>query len=270
LRLSIRLLLLLLIAPLVAHSQALPTATQLFQLSAFGGATGTWTGLPAPYTPNGAQGRNMGITAGVNLSLPYLGRFIPSVEVRGTYPVEKGGIDAQESAYVGGKVERRFGRYRPYGDFFYGRGRIDYQGAGYPSPDGRFIYLYTNSAVYSPGGGVDIDLTPHFATKFDFQYQHFGTPAVAANHVYAKAATVAVIYRFNFNHQFKYTRDGMVRERTSSAPARRPAPQTAPVVTPQANAPAPNANPAPAPDAASPVAPAAPVAPATTPTPPGF
>lgn len=246
-RFSIRLLLLLSLAPPVAHSQALTTASQLFTLSAFGGATGTLTGLPPAYAPNGSQGKNLGITAGVNLSLPHLGRFVPSVEVRGTYPVDKGSIDAQESIFGGGKIERRFGRYRPYGDFFYGRGRIDYEHGGYPSPDGAFIYLYTNSAVYSPGGGVDIDLSHHFATKFDFQYQHFGTPAVTANHVYAKAATVAVIYRFDFNHEFKYTRDGMVRERVPAAPTR-PSPASAPassVPPPDAGTPPPATPPQP-------------------------
>ena len=56
-----------------------PTAIQRMQLSAFGGATGDFTGL--------GGGKNVGITAGVDLAVAPVRNWLrPTVEVRGTYP----------------------------------------------------------------------------------------------------------------------------------------------------------------------------------------
>src|ERR1700761_8183115 len=73
-----------------ARAQAIPTATQGLKLSAFGAATGNFTGLDG--------GRNLSIPAGVALSLrPYRGIY-PTLEARGTYPINGGTISAQKSA----------------------------------------------------------------------------------------------------------------------------------------------------------------------------
>src|SRR3954454_25215696 len=102
---------------------ALPTASRTLQLSAFGGFSGVYTGL--------AGGKNLSITAGGDLGfLPYRG-MRPSLEVRGTYPMNKGDIDPQKNILGGLKVDFLLShRIHPYGDILFGRGEMKY-GSGY-------------------------------------------------------------------------------------------------------------------------------------------
>ncbi len=177
----------LLVRPLV-HAQAMPAADKPFSFSAFAGATGAYTGL--------SGGKNIGITAGGDIGFRPYHRFYPSVEVRGTYPIDDGKVDSQENILFGAKAERYYGNFRPYVDFFYGRAKIDYESGGYPNPAGTLLYLDSIGNVYAPGGGVDYTLTDHFALKVDFQFQHYGTPVTTSGSIYAKALTIGVVYRF--------------------------------------------------------------------------
>lgn len=117
-----------------AQATASATATQQLALSAFGGGTGTYTNL--------LGGRNLGFTAGADLGFMTFHRYRPVLELRGTYPIHKGQIDAQKEFLGGIKIERDLGRMHPYVNFLVGRGQIDYQGAAsrwgassfYPQP----------------------------------------------------------------------------------------------------------------------------------------
>lgn len=204
----------------VAGAQASFAATQQLELSAYGGATGNWTGLDG--------GRNIGITAGIDLALPTYRRFRPVLEVRGTYPVKGGQIDAQKEFLGGLRVERQYTRWHPYVDVLAGRGQLNYQSGGFTY--GAYTYLFSTSMVYSGGGGVDVDLSHHFALRGDFQVQHWDTPfpssstaipiVIVAGHarpetvvvstapetIYPKMATVGVVYRFDFNHHWRRRR----------------------------------------------------------------
>ena len=122
------------------------------------------------YRPDG--GKNIGITAGGDIGFRPFHDFYPSVEVRGTYPIDDGQVDSQKNILVGGKVERFYGNFHPYADFFFGRGKIDYLHGGYPNPAGTLLYLDSISNVYAGGGGLDFTLTDHFALKIDAEYQH--------------------------------------------------------------------------------------------------
>jgi opacity protein-like surface antigen len=175
-----------------AFAQAVPTATQKSAISVFGGATGTFTGL--------GSGKNLGITAGLDVRFPAFFGIDPSIEVRGTYPIHDGDIDSQENVVGGLKLEKiLLHRIHPYIDVLFGRGQIDYQGDGYPSLNGQYFYLQTPSNVFSPGAGVDLDLTPHLALKADAQFQRYTTPVTVSGTLYAKPLTVGVVYRFDFN-----------------------------------------------------------------------
>jgi hypothetical protein len=169
-------------------AQAIPTANRPFSVSAFGAATGTWTGL--------SGGKNAGITAGADVSFIPFHRFYPSAEVRGTYPIDDGSIDSQKNILFGPKVERYYGSFHPYADFLYGRGSIDYLNGGYPNPSGTLLFLNSVSNVFSYGGGLDVTLTDHFALKVDAQYQHYGTPVTPSGHIYSTPVSVGVVYRF--------------------------------------------------------------------------
>lgn len=176
-----------------AHAQAAPAYIQPLALSAFGGINGTYTGL--------SGGKNLGITAGVDLRFYNLRDYMFSAEVRGTYPVDAGTIDSQKDALGGLKVERTFfDSVHPYADFLFGRGLIDYQGPGYLNPSQTLIYTSSPSNVFSPGAGVDLDLYGPLAIKLDAQFQHWDTPVTTSGSIYAKALTLGVVYRFNFNH----------------------------------------------------------------------
>ncbi|QHN03515.1 porin family protein [Granulicella sp. WH15] len=186
-----------------AQAQAVATAKQAFQLSAFGGLSGVATGLYG--------GGNLSVTAGANLAFPGYFGFRPSVTLRGTYPVASGNVIGERNVLGGLQVERRYGRFHPYGDILFGRGQINYA-PGYQltyytfdSQGNDILYTYTASSsnVISPGGGVDIDLTDHFAVKADVQYQHYNTPVTPitpSGHLWATSTTLGVVYRFDFNH----------------------------------------------------------------------
>ena len=190
-------------ASTLAFAQAFPTAEQPIQLSAFGAVTGTYTGL--------GSGRNLGITAGVDIGWKPFYRFYPSVEVRGTYPIDGGQVDAQRNILYGLKLARAYGRFHPYGDFLIGRDKIVYQNGGYPNSAGTLLYLDSVSNVISPGGGLDFDLTDQFDLKIDAQFQRYGVPVNSTGHIYSKPISVGVVYRFDFNHHLHYKSDGHAR-----------------------------------------------------------
>lgn len=218
----------------IAGAQAFPTATEPLHISAFGAVTGTYTGL--------SGGRNLGITAGLDLGFRPLYRFYPTAEVRGIYPVDGGQVDAQENILFGIKIARLYGRYHPYADFLYGRGKITYQHGGYPDPSGTLLYLDTVSNVFSCGGGLDLDITNQVSLKVDAQFQQYASPVTTSGHIYSKPITVGLVYHFDFNHHIHYDPDGQVKgykpppePRSTRTPLPPPAPENpAPASTPDA------------------------------------
>ncbi|MEO6923885.1 MAG: hypothetical protein ABI142_08670 [Bryocella sp.] len=191
------LLLLFCIPALPALSQGRSTDFRQIQLYAFGGATGTYTGL--------SGGRNLGVTAGVDIGLGQYFGVLPLLEVRGTYPVHSGTIVGEKNFLGGLRVEKIYGRYHPYVDVLFGRGQLVYQGGGYPDPTLSTLWLRTNSNVFSPGVGVDIDVTRSFAFRADAQYQHYQTPVTVSGSLYSTAITAGVVYRFGYRGSRPYT-----------------------------------------------------------------
>ncbi|HTD96792.1 MAG TPA: hypothetical protein VK627_07670 [Edaphobacter sp.] len=174
--------------PSIARAQANPTATRQLQLSAFAGGTGTFTDL--------FGGKNLGITAGADLTLLRYRLLRPSIEVRGTYPIHEGKIDSQKSILAGAKVEHSFGPFRPYVDFLVGRGEINYLLGGYYLSTSNTLYIRSTSTVYSPGIGIDYDLTRRLAVKADLQVQRWNTPVLPSGTIHPRALTIAAVYRF--------------------------------------------------------------------------
>lgn len=174
------------------YAQVVPAATQTLRLSAFGGITGTYTGLDS--------GKNLGITGGIDLGFSPVFRFYPSLEVRGTLPMNGGHVDSQKNVLAGLRVSRPFGRLHPYVNILFGRGEIAY-GNGYQVPGTPVFYTHSSSNVLSPGIGLDIDLSERFAFKVDAQFQRYPTPVTTSGHINAKAGTVGLVYRFDFNRR---------------------------------------------------------------------
>ena len=180
----------------VAGAQSIPAASRNVIPSVFGGITGTYTGLEG--------GRNLGITAGLDIGLrPFLG-FLPSLEGRGTYPIHNGQIVGEKHAEGGIRLQKRFGPLRPYADFLFGRGELNYQNGGYPVPQQAFRYIRTTGNVISPGLGVEVDLTPHVALLLDGQFQFWSLPfdpsgkTSNSGHLFSFPGTIGAVYRFNW------------------------------------------------------------------------
>jgi len=178
-----------------ALAQSTPTATQQLQLSAFVAGTGTLTDL--------SGGKNLGITAGADITVLHFRLFKPAFEIRGTYPIDGGSISSQKNFLLGPKVEYPVGRFHPYADFLIGRGGIDYLNGGYIF--GNLKYISSNTLVYSPGVGLDYNLTHNLAIKADFQYPHWDTPAVASGSISPKAFTLGGVYIFDFNPRHRHS-----------------------------------------------------------------
>jgi len=173
-----------------AYGQAAPTATAGVQLSTFAGATGAFTGV--------GLGKNLAITAGADATFrPYFLGLYPSLEVRGTYPVDKGNIASEKNVLGGLQLARHLGRLRPYGDILVGRGEVKYDPPR-ANATGTELYVQTASLVISPGAGCDVRLSEQFDFKGDFQFQKYKTPVEASGSTYAKDFTVGFVYRLPF------------------------------------------------------------------------
>jgi hypothetical protein len=173
-----------------ARAQAIPTATQALQLSAFAGGSYVQTGLD--------NGKNVGVTAGANLGFRPLFSLSPSLAVRGMFPMSEGKIDGLAVALVGAQLERRFGRFHPYGNILFGRGQVNYVQLT-SDPTYRYVYKTSTSNVLSPGGGIDVDITHFIALKADGQYQKWSSPVTLSGQQYVTAITIGAVYRFDFN-----------------------------------------------------------------------
>ncbi len=172
-----------------AYGQASPTATASLQLSAFGAVTADYTGIEL--------GRNLSITAGVDATFrPFFGLY-PTAEVRGTYPIDRGGLDGQKNVLGGLVLGPHIRWIEPYGDILVGRGEIDFV-TPYPNPADTEVYVQTASTVLSPGAGANLFFSNHFALKADFQFEHYDSPVTASGSVYSKAFTVGIAYRLPF------------------------------------------------------------------------
>ena len=175
--------------PSTLLAQARATARRTFQFQAFGLLSGTYTGL--------SGGKNLSLTLGGDLGFYQTHGLLLSAELRGTYPVSKGQLDAQKSLLGGLRVDHRFSRATVYGDALFGRGGIEYVNGGYPVIP--LVYFSSNTAVYGGGGGVEFDVSHGFGLKVEGQVQHWSTPVVPSGAIYPKQIGAGVVYRFGAN-----------------------------------------------------------------------
>jgi hypothetical protein len=167
-----------------------PTATRQLQLSAFGGVSGVFTGLEG--------GKNFSVTAGGDLGLPPFRGLRPTIEIRGTYPADHGLIDSQKSILGGLRVDFLLNRrLRPYGDFLFGRGQMNYGLTGYHFDN--YIYSLTTTYIDAGGVGFDYDLTEHVAVKVDGQIERWGSAPTASGRIFSSAGTIGLAYYFSFD-----------------------------------------------------------------------
>ena len=169
-----------------AHAQAVPTASANLRLSAFAGVSANYTGVELA--------KNGDVTAGVDIGFRPFAGFFPAIEARASYPIAKGHTVAEENALVGIRLGRHKENFNPYGDVLFGRGKLDFP-TGLTNPAGTFLVLSNTTNVLSFGGGLDYNLSQHFAAKGDFQFQKYDTPVSVSGAVYSKVFTVGIVYR---------------------------------------------------------------------------
>lgn len=175
--------------PTACLAQARATAKRTFQLEAFGLLSGNYTGL--------SGGRNLSLTLGGDFGFYYTHGLLFNAEVRGTYPMAKGNVDAQKSLLGGLKVDHRFSRATVFGDALFGRGGIEYVNGGYVVPP--LVYFSSNTNVYGAGGGIELDVARSFGVKIEGQVQHWSTPVTSSGAIYPKQIGIGVVYRFGAN-----------------------------------------------------------------------
>jgi len=168
-----------------------PTAARDLQLSAWGAVSGVFTGLDG--------GKNFAVTAGGDLGLPPWHGIRPTVEVRGTYPTDRGLVDAQKSILGGLRADFLLGhRIHPYGDFLFGRGQMDYE---YGYIFANEVYALTTTYIDSIGGGFDYDISDNLSIKVDGQVQRWGSAPTPSGTVYSTQGTAGIVYRFGFGRR---------------------------------------------------------------------
>jgi hypothetical protein len=181
-----------------AAGQAMSTATTTLQLSVFGGGSERGTGI--------AGAKNTDVTAGVDLGFLPVRGWYPALELRGSVPMSSGLIDSEKEFLGGVRFGRRLGfrgdtgagPVRPYADVLVGRGQLTYFGAGLQVPGQNVFYTLSHTAVFSPGGGVEVDVSQRFALKLDAQAERYSTPVTASGHAWAGVVMVGVVYRLRF------------------------------------------------------------------------
>ena len=81
----------------------------------------------------------------------------------------------------------------PYIDFLVSSGTIQFD---QPFIDARGkLYTSDNSIVYSAGGGVDYDITRHFAARFDYQFEHWNLGTTQT--LTPEALSIGVVYHLS-------------------------------------------------------------------------
>lgn len=181
-------------------AQADLTAVQQVTISAFALVGGTYTGLSGAY--NHLGGRNLPLTAGVDIGLLNLRHVDLAVEARGIYPLFSGEVDGQKAILGGVRASHTFDAERrnsitTYVDGLGGRGSIHYVNGGYPVPP--VVYIDTSGNVLSLGGGLQVRLTSALSFVAEAQFQRWSTPVLSTGTINAEQGSVGVAYRFGAN-----------------------------------------------------------------------
>ncbi len=180
----------LLVVPGRLTAQARPAASKKADISVFG----AYSRLSPDYGPQ----QNNGFTFGADYTR-YLHWFLnPSLELRGK--IAPGDTMGQKTFGGGIRAERQFRNFHPYADFLVSAGTLTFT---HPIIDVRGkLYKSDNSIVYSAGLGLDYDITPQWAARADYQFEHwkFGTNQTLTPTVFS----LGVVYRIPFRSFQRY------------------------------------------------------------------
>ncbi len=173
----------LLLSALSSPAQRESTAYKTAGVSVFGGYLNL--------APDVGPFRDNGFAAGIDYTRYFHFPLTPSVEVRSN--VAKGTAVNEKSYLVGLRGEGTLLHiYHPYGDFLVGKGTIHYNQQYF----GEGYILGDSSAVFSYGGGVNIEIAHDWQLKLDVQQQRW-RPGVYT-YYHPLGLLVGVDYRIPF------------------------------------------------------------------------
>ena len=145
------------------EAQGRPTASKEAAISFFGAYSRVST--------DRSSQKDNGFTVGFAYTRYLHWLLTPSLEVRSKIAT---GSTVSERTFGGGiRVEHRFKNFYPYANFFGSYGKITFANPVTSVPGPR--YYYDDSTVYSTGAGLDYDITPTWAARFDYQFEHWHT-----------------------------------------------------------------------------------------------
>jgi len=177
------LFLVLLLTASPSKAQHESTAYKTAEISAFGGYLNL--------DPDVGPFHDNGFAAGIDYTRYFHFPVAPSIEIRSN--VANGTAVNEKSYLVGLRGEGTFLHiYHPYGDFLVGKGTIHYNQLYF----GEGYILGDSSAVFSYGGGIDIDVAHDWQLKLDVQQQRWRPGAYTYYH--PLGLLVGVDYRIPF------------------------------------------------------------------------
>jgi hypothetical protein len=143
------------------EAQATPAASRQGEISVYGAYSRVW--------PDYGVEKDNGAIFGAEYTRFMNSLLNPSLELRGKVV---SGPNVNQRTWGGGiRGVHRFRNFYPYIDFLVSAGTIQFDR---PFIDARGkLYTSDNSIVYSAGGGVDYDITRHFAARVDYQFEHW-------------------------------------------------------------------------------------------------
>jgi hypothetical protein len=165
-------------------AQATAAASKFGDLSTFA----AYSRISPDYgPPNGGFTFGAGYTHYLRLPLT------PTLEFR--IKRSSNGAAVNENTWGGGiRIEHTIQNFHPYGTFLISKGTIHYNFSNpyNPHPTGQ-PYTQDGSIVYSPGLGVDYDLTYRWAVRADYQFECWN---LGYNQTLSPTAlTIGVLYR---------------------------------------------------------------------------
>jgi len=154
------------------------------------------TGLGANATPTFFNsGKNVLITAGLDVGFYSFGHYTVGAEVRGSFPVNSGKFVGERALLGGARLSYESNvPLRPYIDVLAGRGQLDYQNGGLVI--GNLLYRQTAGAVYAGGGGLEWDMLRQISLKADVQVEQWSTPVVSRGYIRGGQVSIGAAYRF--------------------------------------------------------------------------
>ncbi len=166
------------------EAQASPTASKEAAISLFG----TYSRVSTDRNSL----KDNGFTVGAAYTR-YINWFLtPSFEVRCTIAP---GDTVGEKTFGGGiRVDHRMKRFSPYANFFASYGKITFTHPNTSGPGPP--YRYDDSTVYSTGVGLDYYMTSKWATRVDYQFEHWN---LGRNETFTpQIFSVGILFRIPF------------------------------------------------------------------------